>query len=99
MQAEYFAQGMLNILYCIKISSPLKLTSHGILHYLWSADLAKSFSLFRSSRSQLFFKIGVPKNFANFTGKHPCWSLFLIELQTFKPTILLKRDSNTGAFL
>ena len=28
----------------------------------------------RSSRSQIFFKIGVLKNFAYFTGKHLCWS-------------------------
>ena len=35
---------------------------------------------FRSSRSQTFFKIGVLKNFANFTGKHLCWSLLLIKL-------------------
>ena len=35
------------------------------------------------SRSQMFFKIekGVLKNFANFTGKIMCWSLFLIKLQ------------------
>ena len=37
--------------------------------------------LWRSSRSQMFFKIDVLKNFANFTGKHLCWSLFLIKLQ------------------
>ena len=43
----------------------------------------------RSSRSQIFFKIGVPKNVANFTGKHLCWSLFLIKLKT---------ESNTGVF-
>ena len=35
-----------------------------------------------SSRSHMFFKIGVLKNcklqtFVNFTGKHLCWSLFL----------------------
>ena len=30
---------------------------------------------------QMFFKIGVHKNFANFTGKHLCWSLFLKKLQ------------------
>ena len=30
----------------------------------------------RSSPSQMFFKIGVLKHFANFTGKHLCWSLF-----------------------
>ena len=28
--------------------------------------------------SQMFFKIDVLKNFANFTGKHQCWSLFLV---------------------
>ena len=28
----------------------------------------------RSSRSQMFFKIDVLKNFPNFTGKHQCWS-------------------------
>ena len=36
----------------------------------------------RSSRSQMFFRIDVQKNFANFTGKHLCWSLCLIKLQT-----------------
>ena len=39
---------------------------------------------FKSSRSQVFFKIGVLKNFANFTGKHLCWSLLLIELQAWR---------------
>ena len=29
-------------------------------------------------------KIGVLKNFAIFTGKHLCWSLFLIKLQAFR---------------
>ena len=38
---------------------------------------------FRSSRSQRFLKISVLKNFANFTGKHLCWSLFLIKRQLF----------------
>ena len=33
----------------------------------------------KSSRSQMFFNIGALKNFANFTGKHLCWSLFLIK--------------------
>ena len=35
----------------------------------------------RNSRSQMFFKIGVLKNFEIFTGKHLCLSLFLINLQ------------------
>ena len=33
-------------------------------------------SHFRSSCMQIFFEIGAPRNFAIFTGKHPCWSLF-----------------------
>ena len=37
--------------------------------------------IFRSSRPQMFFKINVFKNSAIFTGKHLCWSLFLIKLQ------------------
>ena len=53
----------------------------------------------RSSRSQIFFKIDVLKNFAKFTRKQPCWSLFLITLQAWKPATLLKGDSNTGVFL
>ena len=32
----------------------------------------------RSSCWQMLFKIGALKNFATFTGKHLCWSLFLI---------------------
>ena len=33
------------------------------------------------SLSQMYFKIGVFKNFDIFTGKHLCWSVFLIKLQ------------------
>ena len=42
------------------------------------------YGLLRSSRSQMFFKIGVLKNFANFTGKHLHSSLFLRKLQTLR---------------
>ena len=38
----------------------------------------------RTSRSQIFFKIGVLKNFAVFAEKQLCWILFLIELQAFR---------------
>ena len=31
----------------------------------------------------MFFKIGVIKNFVIFRGKHLCWSLFLIKLQSY----------------
>ena len=42
---------------------------------------------------------GVLKNFANFTEKHFCWSLFLTNLQAFRPAMLLKADSYIRAFL
>ena len=41
----------------------------------------------------MFFKIGVLKSFANSTGKHLRWSLFLLRLTT-----LLTGDSSTGVF-
>ena len=31
----------------------------------------------RNSRSQMFLKTGILKNFTILTGKHLCWSLFL----------------------
>ena len=55
--------------------------------------------IYRSSCSQVFFKISVVKNFTIFTEKHLCWCLFLIKLQAWRPTTLSKRDSNTGVFL
>ena len=42
----------------------------------------------RSSRSQMFFKIGVLRNFPVLTEKHLCWSHFL-----------LKKTLNIGVFL
>ena len=53
----------------------------------------------RSSRSQMFLKIGILKNFTIFTRKHLYWILFLIKLQSWRPITLLKRDPNAGAFL
>ena len=51
----------------------------------------------RSSRPQMFFKIGLFKNFAIFTKKHQCCSLFFNKVA--RPATLLKKDSNTGVFL
>ena len=54
---------------------------------------------FRSSHQRCSIKKAVLKNFAIFTGKHLCRSLFLIKSQDWRPTALLKRDSSTGVFL
>ena len=55
-------------------------------------------SVYRSSRSLMFFKIDVLKNIANFTGNYLWWNLFLIKMQAWRFTALLKRDSNAGVF-
>ena len=78
------------------VMKKLPVTTHySDLFKLSSPNLSK----FRSSHRRYSMKIGVPKNFANFTGKHLCRSLFLIRLQALKPTTLLKGDSNAGVFL
>ena len=65
------------------------------LELLWKHELN-----LKSSNWKSFVKEkGVLRNFANFTGKHLCWSLFLIELQAFGLAALLKIDSNTDVFL
>ena len=40
-------------------------------------------------------KLVVLKNFAIFTRKHLCWSLFLIQLQTSSPATILKGNCST----
>ena len=61
---------------------------------LWKHELNVRNSHWNSSA-----KKGVFRNFASFTEKQLCWSLFLIELQTFRSAALLKRDLNTDVFL
>ena len=45
----------------------------------------------RSSRPEMFCKKGVLRNFAKFTGKHLCQSLFSNKVAGPRPAILLKR--------
>ena len=51
----------------------------------------------RSSRSKMFFKIGVLKDIASFTGKKPVFESLLNKVVGLQA--LLKRDSSAGAFL
>ena len=48
---------------------------------------------------EVFYKNETLKNFSIFADKHLCWGLFLIKLQVFRSATLLKRHSNTGAFM
>ena len=40
---------------------------------------------FQKLPPEVFYKKAVLKSFANFTGEHLYWSLFLIKLQVFRP--------------
>ena len=46
---------------------------------------------FRSSRPEVFGKRGVLRNFAKFTGKHLCRSLFFNIVAGLRPTTFLKK--------
>ena len=56
-------------------------------------------SPYRSTRLLIFYEKDVLKNFAKFTGKHLCQSLFLNKVKNKKKQLCLKRDSSRGAFL
>ena len=47
----------------------------------------------RSSRTEVFCKKGVLRNFAKFTGKHLCQCLFFNKVAGLRPATLLKRDT------
>ena len=53
----------------------------------------------KSSHRRCSIKKAVLKNLAILIEKYLCWSLFLINLQAYKPATLLQRDCNAGAFL
>ena len=63
------------------------------LPYLYTAriwlNLVTS-KAFWSSRSQMFYKIGVLENCAKFMGKHLCWSHFSITLHKCFPMIFVE---------
>ena len=56
------------------LNTPL---SHKLSTYYYNTDVCKDPNDYRSSRQEVFCKKGVLKNFAKFTGKHLCQSLFL----------------------
>ena len=62
---------------------------------LFSSFFPKQKTEYRSSRSQVFFKLSVLK-ISQYS--HLCWSRFLIKLKACLSVALLKRDSNTGVF-
>ena len=84
-----------------KIKLPLLFLSEGYFTFFSFAEKSSEGEIFvmsvkfQKQLPQVLRKKGVLKNFANFTGKHLRWSLFLIKLQAWGLVTLLKRDSNT----
>ena len=68
---------------------------YGIM-YLWMHvnKRWRSCTLFRSSHSQIIFKIDVFQHFANLARQHLCWCLFLIKLQAFRSATPLKKTQH-----
>ena len=55
---------------------------------------------FQKQPPEVFCKKGILRNFAKFTGEHPCQRLFFSKVAGLSPaTLLKKRDSGTGVFL
>ena len=54
------------------------------------------FLILKSSNRRWSVKNGALKNFANFTGNHLCWSLFIIKLQAWGPATFFKREFDTS---
>ena len=66
------------------------------VQYLITNFMIISYNKWRSSRSQMFFKIAVLKNFALFVRKHLWWILFLIAL--FNKNTYFEKHLRTAAF-
>ena len=52
----------------------------------------------RSSDSEVFYKKGVLRNFAKFTGKHLCQRLFFNKVAGLRPATLLEKRLWHGCF-
>ena len=64
-------------------------------HAFWNLE-TKLLAVFRSSHQRCSIRKGVLRNFAKFTGKRLCQSLFFNNVAGLRPAILLKRDFDTG---
>ena len=54
--------------------------------------------IYRSSRSQMFFKVSVIENLSYFTGTHLCWSLFLNTVSGLKASNFIKKGLQHRCF-
>ena len=69
----------------------MKITYFIFLKILQQSILQKAQPLIKSRHQRSFLIKGVLRNFAKFTGKHLCQSLFFNKVAALRPTTLLKR--------
>ena len=69
---------------CLKFSTSKYLFKFSFLYILYHR------CIFRTSHQRCSIKQAVLKNFVIFAGKHQCWSLFLIKLQTWRSATFQK---------
>ena len=55
------------------------------------SDMIRKFQIFRSSHPEVFCEKGVLRNFAKFTGKQLCQSLFFNNIAGLRHATLLKK--------
>ena len=82
---------------CLKILKDFRF--HEIKKIRLMSDIYRRLLISTRSSHRSFSKKPVLKNLAILMEKHLCWSLFLIKLQDWMLATLLKRDSNSVAFL
>ena len=70
-----------------------------LYYYRYYMNLIKLINNYIDAAPDVFYTKAVLKNYALFTEKQLCWSLFLIKLQALRSATLLKRDFSTGVFL
>ena len=68
----------------------IKLNKYNYLDHVINKALAWKCCKFRSCRLQMFFKIGILKNFAKFKRKDLCQSLFFIKVAALQACNFLK---------
>ena len=77
----------------LRLNNSIKFTTESDISHLYYENNTRERFRFKSSRSQMIFKIAVLKNFTKLTGQKLCCSLFLIKLQALRPATLSKRNS------
>ena len=91
---EFFAKKLIfakNLILDVRLGSEYVSVLLLFFHYLVAETFYKYLKRNRSSHWRCSVKKGVLRNFAKFTGKHLCQSLFFNKVAGLRPATLLKK--------